>query len=156
VLADVYEFEVDRVDRASRATVSIQGVPGTRSAAIDHIYPTLNETTRTVKVRLTLDNRDGTLRPGSFATAELPTQVAMALTIPREAVIDTGTRRVVFVADEGGRFHATEVQTGRAVGELVEVRGGLAEGTKVVVSGQFLVDSESRLSSGAPHSHGGH
>lgn len=156
-LAEVYEFEVSRIDEDGEALVHIQGVQGPRRAAIDHVYPTIDEATRTVRVRLVLPNPDGDLRPGGFATVELPTARGVALAVPRDAVIDTGRRKVVYLAKGEGHFAPVEVTAGRTAGEMVEIRAGLEEGQQVVVSGQFLLDSESRLRAvGGETQHGGH
>lgn len=157
VVASVYEFEVNRLDREGSARVEVQGVQGAREARVDYVYPTVDPVSRTVRVRLVLPNPDGSLRPGSFATVELPTRATEALWVPQEAVVDTGTRQVVYVALPGGRFRPTLVHVGRRAGERTEIREGLQEGAQVVVSAQFLLDSESRLRGvQQPAGHGGH
>ncbi|MBZ4420200.1 efflux RND transporter periplasmic adaptor subunit [Myxococcus sp. RHSTA-1-4] len=157
VLADVYEFEVNRLDRNGLARVEVQGVAEPVQARVDYVYPTVDPVSRTVKVRLVVPNPQGTLRPGSFATVELPAQATDALWVPEEAVVDTGTRQVVYVALGEGRFRPTLVKVGRRAGDRVELREGLAEGAAVVVSAQFLIDSESRLrGTSQPSGHGGH
>jgi membrane fusion protein, copper/silver efflux system len=157
VLADVYEFEVNRLDRAGTARVEVQGVPEALQAPVDYIYPTVEPVSRTVKVRMVVPNPQGVLRPGSFATVELPTTSTEALWVPEEAVVDTGTRQIVYVALGDGRFRPTLVRVGRRAGGKVEVREGLSEGDSVVVSAQFLLDSESRLRGvSSPAGHGGH
>ena len=157
VVADVYEFEVNRLDKAGTAQVEVQGVAEPVQAKVDYVYPTVDPVSRTVKVRLVVPNPQGTLRPGSFATVELPTQPTDALWVPEEAVVDTGTRQVVYVALGEGRFRPTLVKVGRRASGKVEVRGGLSAGDSVVVSAQFLIDSESRLRGvSGPTPHGGH
>jgi Cu(I)/Ag(I) efflux system membrane fusion protein len=157
VVADVYEYELGRIDRKGRATIRVEGVERAIEAPIDYVYPIVDTASRTVKVRMVVDNRDGALRPGNFATVELPTTGDAVLTVPEEAVIDTGVRQVVYVLGDGDRFRPVEVEVGRRVGGRAEIRSGLAQGDQVVVSAQFLVDSESRLRAGgdAP-GHGGH
>jgi multidrug efflux pump subunit AcrA (membrane-fusion protein) len=157
VIADVYEFEVNRLDKAGTARVEVQGVAEPVQAPVDYIYPTVDPVSRTVKVRLVVPNPQGVLRPGSFATVELPTTAAEALWVPEEAVVDTGTRQVIYVALGEGRFRPTLVKVGRRAGGKVEVREGLSEGASVVVSAQFLLDSESRLRGVSPPAgHGSH
>lgn len=157
VLASVYEFEVNRLDRQGRAKVEVQGVAQPQQAQVDYVYPTVDPVSRTVRVRLVLPNPEGVLRPGSFATVELPTRATAALWVPDEAVVDTGTRQVVYVALPGGRFRPTLVAVGRRAEGRTEVRAGLEEGEQVVVSAQFLLDSESRLRGvQQPAAHGGH
>jgi multidrug efflux pump subunit AcrA (membrane-fusion protein) len=126
VVADVYEFEVNRLDREGLARVEVQGVAEPVQARVDYVYPTVDPVSRTVKVRLVVPNPQGALRPGSFATVELPTQATDALWVPEEAVVDTGTRQVVYVALGQGRFRPTLVKVGRRAGNHVEVREGLS------------------------------
>lgn len=157
VIAEVYEYELGRIDTKGTATIRIEGRAEPLTAAIDYVYPTVDQASRTVKVRLELPNPRGELRPGSFATVELPVAAGELLTIPEEAVIDTGVRQVVYVAVTGDRFRPVEVEIGRRADGRAEVRRGLSERDRVVVSAQFLVDSESRLrASGTSPAHGGH
>lgn len=157
VIAEVYEYELGRVDRNGTATIRIEGLADPITASIDYVYPTVDQASRTVKVRLVVPNKNGALRPGNFATVELPATGGELLTVPDEAVIDTGFRRVVYVAAGPGRFRPVEVEVGRRVAGRAEIRSGLAEGDQVVVSAQFLVDSESRLRAAGPKpGHGGH
>jgi multidrug efflux pump subunit AcrA (membrane-fusion protein) len=157
VIAEVYEYELGRVDRAGTATIRVEGLPDPVSATIDYIYPTVEATSRTVKVRMVVANKAGALRPGNFATVELPAVGGEVLTVPDQAVIDTGFRQIVYVATGEGRFRPVEVEVGRRVGERAEISKGLNEGDRVVVSAQFLVDSESRLRAAGPTpGHGGH
>lgn len=157
VIAEVYEYELARVDRKGTATITVEGLPDPITAAIDYVYPTVDVASRTVKVRMVVDNKAGALRPGNFATVELPVLGGEVLTVPDQAVIDTGFRRIVYVAAGEGRFRPVEVEVGRRVGDRAEIRKGLVEGDQVVVSAQFLVDSESRLrAAGSKPGHGGH
>lgn len=157
ILAEVYEFEVDRLDPKGKAEVTVQGLTEPITAQVDAIYPTVDAATRTVKVRLVAPNPEGRLRPGAFAVALLPTRPVEGLTVPSEAVIDTGHDRIVYVAMSPGHFRPTHVETGHRADDRVEIRAGLAEGDEVVVGAQFLIDSESRLKgAGMPVGHGGH
>jgi Cu(I)/Ag(I) efflux system membrane fusion protein len=156
VLADVYEFEVNRLAQGGTARIEVQGVPEPVQAPVDYVYPTVDPVSRTVKVRMVVPNPGGALRPGSFATVELPTLPTDALWIPEEAVVDTGTRQVVYVALGEGRFRPTLVKVGRRASGRVEVREGLSVKDSVVISAQFLIDSESRLRGVPSAPHGGH
>jgi Cu(I)/Ag(I) efflux system membrane fusion protein len=159
VVAEIYEFELGRVDRKAEVKILVEGRAEPIAGRIDYVYPTMDATTRTVRLRVVVDNKDGTLRPGNFATMELPAvQGEAGLVVPEEAVIDTGLRQVVFVALGEGRFRPVDVHVGRRSGGQVEILHGLAADDQVVVSAQFLLDSESRLrgSAGPAAGHGGH
>ncbi|MFL6601320.1 MAG: efflux RND transporter periplasmic adaptor subunit [Steroidobacteraceae bacterium] len=110
------------------------------------VLPQANVETRTVRVRIELPNSDGRLRPGMFAQVRLDSGgQAPALYVSSEAIIRTGTRAVVILAGERGRFIPTEVQVGADVNGKTVILGGLQEGQRVVASGQFLIDSEASL-----------
>jgi Cu(I)/Ag(I) efflux system membrane fusion protein len=110
------------------------------------VLPQTNTDSRTLRVRVELANRDGRLKPGMFAQVRLDAGTRQAqLLVPSEAVIRTGTRTVVLVAADGGQFQPAEVEVGREAGGKTAVLKGLAEGQKVVASGQFLIDSEASL-----------
>jgi Cu(I)/Ag(I) efflux system membrane fusion protein len=113
---------------------------------VDYIYPKLNDTARTLQVRIKLANPHGLLKPGMYANVIFNEHNASAsLQVPSEAVISTGQRNVVIVADGGGKFHPAEVKLGREANGLYEILHGLAEGDTIVISGQFMIDSESNL-----------
>ena len=124
------------------------------------IYPTLDEKTRTVKVRIELSNPSGLLKPEMYANVEFKGSLGKALTVPESAVITTGERSVVFVAKGEGEFEPREVSTGVKVRNFYEIRSGLAVGEKVVTGANFLLDSESKLKAaisgagGSQHQHG--
>jgi Cu(I)/Ag(I) efflux system membrane fusion protein len=109
------------------------------------IVPTAQAESRTLTVRIELPNRGGRLRPGMFATVHLGGEGGSGLLVPSEAVIRTGKRDLVMVAGPGGRYRPVEVRLGREGGGRTEILAGLAEGQKVVASGQFLLDSEASL-----------
>lgn len=109
------------------------------------LLPDVNASTRTIKARIVLANPGARLKPGMFATLEFGASTLTALTVPSEALIYTGRRTVVIVAQEGGKFSPVEVETGREAADRVEIRKGLSLGQNVVASGQFLIDSEASL-----------
>ncbi len=110
------------------------------------LLPVLEPTTRTLQVRIEWPNPGGRLRPGMYAQVDLkPSQATPRLLVPADAVIATGHRRVVIVAGQDGHFMPAEVTTGREAGGQMEVLSGLQEGERVVVSGEFLIDSEASL-----------
>ncbi|MBD5803492.1 Cation efflux system protein CusB precursor [Azoarcus sp. Aa7] len=147
VLADVYERDLARVRPGQSATVTLDAFPG-RSfpAKVAYLYPTLDAATRTVSIRLELANAEGLLRPGLFAHAEVATgKAAPVLTVPASAMIDSGERQVVLVAQDEGRFLPKVVKVGRRGSEHIEIIEGIAAGERVVVSANFLIDAESNL-----------
>ena len=114
--------------------------------SVNVLLPEVNAATRTVRARIVLANPGGVLTPGMFATVAFGAAAAKpVLVVPAEAVIRTGTRNVVIVAAGEGKFAPVEVEVGREIGDLAEIRKGLTAGQKVVASGQFLVDSEANL-----------
>jgi Cu(I)/Ag(I) efflux system membrane fusion protein/cobalt-zinc-cadmium efflux system membrane fusion protein len=114
---------------------------------VSYIYPTLNPKTRTLQVRLEFENPGLGLKPGMFATVQIEAQrKASVLSIPSEAILHSGTRQVVFVAVDLGKYEMREIATGLSGDRnKTEVLSGLTQGERVVTSGQFLLDSESQL-----------
>jgi Cu(I)/Ag(I) efflux system membrane fusion protein/cobalt-zinc-cadmium efflux system membrane fusion protein len=148
VYADVYEYEIPWVDMGETAKVELRSMPGmTYDATVTYVYPYLDAKTRTVRVRLELPNPDGTLKPEMFATVTIDAERhPNALSVPESAVIRSGRRNLVILALGEGRFDPREVELGLESGDgWIEVRSGLSEDDVVVDSGQFLIDSESRL-----------
>jgi len=148
VLADVYEFELPWVSVGQEARVELDYLPGrTFRGDVTWMSPVLDPRTRTAEIRVELPNPDGELRPEMFASVVIRGRGSEdVLAVPSEAVIRSGTRNVAIVALGGGRFEPREVELGLETGDgRVEVREGLAEDERVVVSSQFLIDSESRL-----------
>jgi Cu(I)/Ag(I) efflux system membrane fusion protein len=113
-------------------------------ARVDFVYPTLTERTRTLRVRLSAANPGGALRPGLYGSAAFTSAGQNVITVPRDAVVDTGMQQHVFVA-AGDRFEPRAVTVGVQLADRVEVREGLKEGEQIVAAGVFLLDSESRL-----------
>jgi len=146
VLADLYEMDFGRVRAGDRATFTADALPGRElSGRVEFVYPTVSSETRTLKVRLALDNPDGILRPGMYGRVRLVGRGGTALTVPGEAVVNTGEHRYVFLAHRDGHFEPRMVWTGVQDGDRVQILKGLAEGDTVVASASFLIDSESRL-----------
>lgn len=126
-------------------------------AEVEFLYPTLTERTRTLRVRFAIENTAGSLRPGIYGNATFQVQPRPALTVPRDAVVDTGSAQHVFVVSGERRFVPRTVKLGTHLDERVEVREGLAANEPIVASGVFLIDSESRLRAsggGTGHAHG--
>lgn len=158
VLADLYASDVAGVRLGAPATLAIEGQPGARvPAAVAFLPPTIEEATRTLEVRFDVDNADGAIRPGAFATVELDIDLGRSLAIPEAAVIHAGREAIAFVV-EGDRLEPRSVRLGPLVSGHYGVHAGLEAGESVATGAQFLIDSESRLraSSGKGPSHGGH
>ncbi len=146
--AQVFEQQLPLVRVGEEATATVAALPGRDfRGSVVFVHPHVDERTRTAMVRLVVPNPTLELRPGMYATVTIASEAApSAVLVPREAVIDTGTRQLVFLARAGGRFDAQDVRLGiPAEGGMVQVVDGLAPGDTVVVSGQFLLDAESRL-----------
>ncbi len=145
--AIIYENDIPWVHLGQKAIVRFDSFPNRDfSGTVSYIYPYLERKTRSVAVRLTLDNRDLILKPNMFATVFLKTRPQQkALVVPSEAVIRTGVRVLVFIALGKGKFQPRQVQLGIQNADEVQVASGLLPGEKVVTSAQFLLDSESRL-----------
>lgn len=145
---DIYEYELPWVYQGMPAEMDLTYIPGRRfKGRVLYIYPYLEEKTRTAKLRLEFQNLDEHLKPGMYANVYLrPTVAKSSLVVPQEAVINTGVRRLVFVSRGEGKFEAREVETGLEGNENeLQILKGLREGEEIVVSAQFLLDSESRL-----------
>jgi len=148
VYAEFYEQDLPWVRVGQEATVHVTFLPERQfRGRVAFVYPTVNPQTRTARARLELPNADFLLKPGMFATVELrAVSEADALLVPDMAVLRSGRRNTVFVALEGGRFEPREVTLGvHSEGDVYQVLSGLQEGERIVVSGQFMLDSESRL-----------
>jgi len=148
VRAEVYEFDAPWVRLNTPATMELSFQQGRSwQGSVSRIYPTLNPKTRTLTVRLSFPNPGIELKPGMFATVRIETQRKDdVLLLPKESIIHTGQRQLVFVSIGGGSFEPREVVTGLSGdNHMVEVLSGIEEDEAVVISGQFLLDSESQL-----------
>lgn len=149
--AEVPENLAAKVRPGDSVEARAQALPGSVfKGKVGAILPEVNAATRTLKARIELANPHGQLVPGMFATLTFAADSgAEVLLVPSEAVIQTGTRSVVMLAQDGGKFVPVDVVTGGESNGLTEIRKGLAAGQKVVTSGQFLVDSEASLKGSA-------
>jgi Cu(I)/Ag(I) efflux system membrane fusion protein len=148
VLADVYEYELSWLALGQTASVELSYLQGqSMEGELTYIAPFLDPKTRTAEVRLELDNSDGKLKPEMFGNAVIAgTPHPDALAIPTEAVIRSGTRNIAVVSLGEGRFEPRDIQLGLDTGDgWLEVLDGLQEGEDIVISSQFLIDSESNL-----------
>ena len=145
---DVYEYELPWVRKGMAADMDLSYIPGKRfKGKVLFIYPYLDPKTRTAKLRLAFTNPGYQLKPGMYANVNLKSVVATdTLVIPQEAVIDSGVRKIVFVALGKGKFEPREVNIGLEGNDNeFQVLDGLSEGEEIVLSAQFMLDSESRL-----------
>ncbi len=144
--AEVYEYEVPYVKLGQKAIMSLSYYPGEAfEGKVSYIYPQLDTMTRTLKVRLDFPNSDFKLKPDMYADIQLQIDYGTRLVVPQDAVLDSGTEQVVFVARGDGYFEPRKVEIGPKIDDRVVILSGLKAGEKIVTSGNFLVDSESRL-----------
>ncbi|MEO6120473.1 MAG: efflux RND transporter periplasmic adaptor subunit, partial [Terriglobales bacterium] len=147
VLADVYEADLSRVRIGQAVQVDAEGLGGASSrGTVSFIDPTINPQTRTASVRIQLPNPGLRLRPGMFVNVRLASGKTTELAIPRSAVLETGEKKIVYVAQADGMFARREIEAGSSGGEFVGVRRGLKAGEEVVINGAFLIDSQTRVS----------
>lgn len=146
VYAPVYEYEIPFMKTGQTLTVELAALPGEKvKGIIRAIDSVVDPMTRTARIRAQVDNPGGMLKPEMFVNTELEVILGEVLAVPEEAVFATGERSVLFVAKPGGVFEPREVTAGAKAGGYVEIRSGISEGENVVISGNFLMDSESRL-----------
>jgi membrane fusion protein, copper/silver efflux system len=148
VLADVYEYELPRLKIGQKATLTLSYWPD-RSwrGTVSYILPTVDEKTRTVKVRIEIANPRNDLKPEMFGDVVIDTAPRQALVVPEDAVIVTGARKVAFVILDDGQLVPRTIETGLHVDGNYEVKSGLKAGDKVAAGASFLLDSEAQLRS---------
>ena len=147
VQAEVFEGQSDWVQKGQRANMTLPFLPGESwSGTVDYVYPIVDPISRTVQVRLSFNNADGRLKPNMYGEINIgAAPVLNVVSIPREALIRTGKADRVVLALGDGRYRPAEVVAGRESGDRVEIKQGLSAGETVVVSGQFLLDSEASI-----------
>ena len=146
VIADIYEYELTLVKVGELATLQLSYYPGeTFTGKVMYLYPTIETSTRTAKVRFEFPNPDNKLKPGMYTNVMLQSDLGERLSVAEDSVIDTGERKVVFVASGDGYFEPRVVKVGKKAEGYYEVMEGLREGEEVVRNATFFVDSESRL-----------
>jgi len=149
ILADTFENESHYFKPGAKASVLHPVQKTELTARVSSVLPQFDPGTRTLKVRLEAENPNFVLRPDMFVDVEYPINLPPAITVPTEAILDTGMNRTVFVDLGGGYFEPRRIETGWRMADRVEVTKGLMEGENIVVSGNFLIDSESRLKEAA-------
>jgi Cu(I)/Ag(I) efflux system membrane fusion protein len=146
VIADIYESEMPFIKIGDRAQISLAYFPGeTFEGTATYIYPSLDPKTRTAKVRFDLPNPEFKLKPEMWANVELKTSLGRKLVVPEDAVMDSGTMQMVFVDRGQGHFESRHIQVGPKMQGYYEVLSGVKDGERVVISANFLIDSESQL-----------
>jgi len=147
VYAEVYEFELPWIKENDPAQITVEGVPGREfHGHISYIYPYLDRNTRTAKVRFEFDNSDGVLLPEMYASVTLKSvRSEPAVLVPAQAIVRSGTRKQVFVVREPGKFEPRVVVLGMTNEGKTQILEGIEAGEEVVISAQFLIDSESSL-----------
>jgi len=157
VEVEVYENEFPFIRLGQRVEITSQSYPGKAFAGrVSFIYPFLDPKTRTVKVRVELANPGLKLKPDMFVTATIKAPLPDALAVPVTAVMDTGTRQVVWVETKPGMFEPRDVKVGARVGDVIQILSGLMRGDKVASSGGYLIDSESQLKGSGGQDHSQH
>jgi Cu(I)/Ag(I) efflux system membrane fusion protein len=155
IISDIYEYELSSIKVGETARLALSYFPGKEfSSRIDYVYPTLSGETRTAKVRFVIPNPNGQLKPQMFTNVEVKINLGKKLAIPDDAVIDTGTRQIVYVEKGEGLFEPREVMLGLRAEGFREVLMGLRAGERVASSATFHIDSEAQLKGVKPL--GGH
>jgi Cu(I)/Ag(I) efflux system membrane fusion protein len=146
VVADLFAQDVSAIHVGTRGRFTLRQRPDlTADAPVDLIYPSVEADSRTTRVRMTVPNPKGALRPGDYGDVEFSGAARRELVVPHDAVVDTGAVKYVFVVDTPGHFTPRTVDVGREQGNDVVILAGLNAGDRVVSGATFLVDSESRL-----------
>jgi RND family efflux transporter MFP subunit len=150
VIADVFEYEAAQIQVGQAATLTLAYLPGrTFRGRVSYILPQVDANSRTLKVRIQFDNPGNALKPEMYGDVEFRTGGGRSLTVPQSALLNSGLRQVIFVDRGNGYLEPRDVTTGRTFDGRVEILGGLKAGERIVVSGNFLIDSESQLNAAA-------
>ncbi len=149
VLADVFENEASFFQPGRRVKMELPYQKKTLYATTSNVLPQFDPATRTLKIRLETNNPGYALRPDMFVNVELAVSGPPAILVPVDAVLDSGLKKTVFIDRGNGIFEPRQVETGRSLAERVEIVQGLMPGEKIVVSGNFLIDSETRMQQAA-------
>jgi multidrug efflux pump subunit AcrA (membrane-fusion protein) len=157
IQAQVFEYEIPAVSLGQKASVEFPSFPGKSfTGKVTYISPEMDPKTRTLQIRVELANAGFQIKPDMYANVELKLDYGKKLSVPQEAILDSGADQTVFIAREGGYFEPRKIRTGPSVDGRVVVLEGLRPGDRVVTSASFLIDSESQLKSAAVGMGGGH
>jgi len=147
--ADVFEYQAPPLVVGQAVTLTVPYLPGRKfEGVVDSVLPIVDPASRTLKVRAAFVNSDYALKPEMYGEMEFRSGGGSRLTLPQDAVLDSGLRKTVFIDRGEGYFEPREVKTGKQYGDRIEIASGLKKGERVVVSGNFLLDSESQLKTG--------
>lgn len=157
IKVDVYEDQLPQIRPGQDVDITAEALPNrTLHGHVQFIEPTTNPQTRTVPVHVHLPNPGMRLMPGMFVSATFVSRgAAPSVVVPRSAVLDTGTRKLVYIAKADGVFEAREVKVGAPTEDVFPVMSGVKAGDKVVINGNFMIDSQAQLSSGMTGLFGG-
>jgi membrane fusion protein, copper/silver efflux system len=146
ILGDIYENELSYISIGQTADITLTYLPGKRfTANLIFISPTVDPQTRTIKVRFEIDNKKNLLKPGMYVNLGLKIPLGSRLVVPKNAVLLTGERSVIFIYHGDGKIEWRDVQLGARTDDLVEIVQGIKEGDEIITSANFLIDSESQL-----------
>ncbi|MHC1745459.1 MAG: efflux RND transporter periplasmic adaptor subunit [Syntrophobacteraceae bacterium] len=145
VLADIYKDDRQGIEPGQVVRIYSPDLGQEFEAMVSHVMPLFDSASRTAKVRLDVKNPETLLRPDMYVDVHFEVELPPTIHVPLDAVLDAGSRKTVFVDRGSGTFEPREVKTGWRFGDRIEVREGLMEGERIVVSGNFLIDSESRM-----------
>jgi Cu(I)/Ag(I) efflux system membrane fusion protein len=159
IMADVFENEASMIQLGMPAQLNLSYAGGRKiNGRVNYIQPQVDPTTRTLKVRIEADNPNMAMKPDMFVDVDFKVVTSSRMTVPAEAVLDTGLKQTVFVDRGNGYLEPRPVEIGERLGDRVEIKKGLKPGERIVISGNFLIDSESQLKSSAAgmsgHQHG--
>jgi YHS domain-containing protein len=152
ILADLQGEDTNLLHPGARVHVSVPELNKTLSATVSSAPPVFDPTSRTLKLRLEADNPGFKLRPDMFVDIEFDSKAPAGISVPADAILDSGLRKIVYLETSDGVFEPRTVEVGEAFGGRVAVKNGLTEGDRVVTSGNFMIDSESRMRTPAPQS----
>jgi len=151
VYAQVYEYEIQMVKPGQRVELTATAYPGRKfHGVVKSLDPILSAETRSLRARIEVPNPEGLLTLQMYVDANILANIGRKLALPESALVDTGTRKIVFIDLGNGRLEPREVQVGRQAEGYYEVLSGVKEGEKVVTSANFLIDSESKLKAISP------
>ena len=146
IIADIYEYELPMIHVGDDAKITMSYFPGkVFTAAIDYIYPVLSGETRTIKIRFSIPNPEGQLKPQMFTNVEIKVNMGKRLVVPEDAVIDTGMRQIVYVDKGDGYFEPRDVIAGVIADGMIEILKGLKAKERIATAATFLIDAEARL-----------